>query len=160
MDEQGEPSVIIDRGDGRTRPLVTNTDWLLLYQPVDLGQPDVYRSDLRSRSFENFDSCCPRSLFVLIYLVCMCACASVRVHMSLEDCGAKAMERVGRAVHVYIYPYLCRYNDDGELVLIDTRQDMFMVRIDDVEFVPPGARGRERVGERERERERGREGES
>jgi hypothetical protein len=72
VDEQGHPKNIIDRGDGRTRPLVTNTDWLLFYEPVDLGQPDVYR-----------------------------------------------------------------YNDDGELVLVDTRQDLFMVRIDDVEFLPP-----------------------
>ena len=61
VDSQLEPTVKIDRGDGRTKPLVTNTDWLLLYEPVDLGQPDVYR-----------------------------------------------------------------YNDDGELVLIDTRQDLFM----------------------------------
>ena len=72
VDEQGLPKNIIDRGDGRTRPLVTNTDWLLFYEPVDLGQPDVYR-----------------------------------------------------------------YNDDGELVLVDTRQDLFMVRIHDVEFLPP-----------------------
>ena len=66
------PTVRIDRGDGRTRPLVTNTDWLVFYEPVDLGQPDVYR-----------------------------------------------------------------YNDDGELVLVDTRQDLFMARISDVEFLPP-----------------------
>ena len=72
VDADGNPTEKIDRGDGRSRPLITNTDWLVLYEPVDLGQPDVYR-----------------------------------------------------------------YNDDGELVWIDTRQDMFMVRIDDKEFLPP-----------------------
>ena len=34
---------MIQRGDGRSKPMVTNKDWLLLYQPVDIGQPDVYR---------------------------------------------------------------------------------------------------------------------
>jgi hypothetical protein len=43
VNDRLEPTTMIDRGDGRTKPLVTNTDWLLLYEPVDLGQPDVYK---------------------------------------------------------------------------------------------------------------------
>eukprot|EP00960_Hanusia_phi_P072797 767878-Hanusia_phi.AAC.4 len=70
-DDSQNPTTIIDRGDGRTKPLILSPQMQVWYEPVDLGQPNVMR-----------------------------------------------------------------WNDQGDLVKIDTRADYFMIRISDVQFIP------------------------